>query len=228
MTIQEAMMRCAVLQQAAPASIAALANSASLRWIKKGKHLFWDKEQSSHLFFVAEGCFSLYKQNSVGEKKVIFVYGVGEMLNEVMLHDVAASISCEAFSHAAALCFPMPTFARVMEEDPLLTNAVMHSMAHKIRRLYRQMKNTIGSIRGDKRIAAKLWKLSQDHGVPCGSGTRIPLSLSITYLADMLGAKRETVSRQMKLLTDAGLVLPSPEGFIIPNRDKLREYFKAP
>lgn len=227
-TLKEAIAQCEVLQKASPASRAALAGSAALRRLAKGEHLFWDKEQVACLYFAVEGNFSLYKLNSLGEKKVIFVYGPGEMLNEVMQHDLPASISCEALTDAQALYFPIKAFMQIMNEDFCLAHAVMDSMGIKIRRLYRQLKNTTGSVRGDKRIAAKLWKLSQDHGVPCKEGVRIDLNLTITYLAEMLGAKRETVSRQMKLLTDGGLVLQTPTGFIIPSRDRLQQYFKTP
>lgn len=227
-TIKEAMVACEVLQSASPASLAALAAFASLKRLEKGEHLFWDKELVQSLYFVAEGQFALYKQSSIGEKKVIFVYGPGQMLNEVMLQNLPASVSCEAFSNAQALCFPIKTFEQVMSEDFLLGKAVIESMAHKIRRLYRQLKNTTGAVRGDKRMAAKLWKLSQDHGVPHEQGTRIDLDLTITYLADMLGAKRETVSRQMKQLSDAGLVMQTTAGLVVPSRTALQQYFKAP
>lgn len=227
-TIKESIIASALLQQASPSSLSALVHIAGLRRLTKGEHLFWDKEQVEHLYFVAEGSFTLYKLNSLGEKKVVFVYTCGEMLNEVMLQDLPASINCEALSDAQVLCFPIPDFLRIMSEDFALSKAVMDSMAKKIRRLYRQLKNTTGSVRGDKRIAAKLWKLSLDHGVVQNNGVRIDLDLTITYLADMLGAKRETVSRQMKLLTDEGLVIQTQSGFLIPDRNKLQQYFKTP
>lgn len=227
-TISEAIESCAILKQASPASQAALLGIAGIKQLKKGEHLFFDKQDVTRLFFSLSGNFSLYKLSSTGEKKVIFVYGAGHMLNEVMLQDLPSSINCEAFSDADALYFPKDEFARIMSEDFGLTRAVMDSMATKIRRLYRQLKNTPASVRGDKKLAAKLWKLSLDHGEKCTEGTRISLNLTVTYLADMLGAKRETVSRQLKSLSDMGLILQRDSGFIIPDREKLMNYFQAP
>ncbi|MCP1103468.1 CRP/FNR family cyclic AMP-dependent transcriptional regulator [Aequitasia blattaphilus] len=225
---EKSLLICEVLQKASPASLSALVRIAKQKKIKKGNHLFWDKESVKYLYFVMEGQISLYKQSANGEKKVIFVYGSGNMLNEVMLQDLPASINCEAFSDSLVLYFPIKEFEKVLENDYPLCKAVMDSMATKIRRLYRQMKNTTGSLRGDKRIAAKLWKLSQDHGTPCQEGVQINLELTITYLADMLGSKRETVSRQLRLLSDEGLLIQNGKYFIIPNRNRLMEYFKAP
>lgn len=52
------------------------------------------------------------------------------------------------------------------------------------------------------------------------------MELTITYLADMLGSKRETVSRQLKQLADAGLVRYGDGRFLLPDRDALQKYFK--
>lgn len=225
--LKQAIAGCDILNRASPASLAALTTCAGLRRLKQGEHLFWDKEEVRTLYFCVEGNLSLYKLNNLDEKKVVFVYGPGNMLNEVMLQDLPASINCEALCNCQVLCFPKTAFLQVMSEDFGLSRAVMDSMATKIRRLYRQLKNTTGSVRGDKKMAAKLWKLSQDYGVPCAGGVRINLDLTITYLAEMLGIKRETASRQMKVLSDAGLVLQRHSGgFIIPDRDALMTYFK--
>ena len=83
------------------------------------------------------------------------------------------------------------------------------------------MKNTTNNLRGDKRIAAKLWKLSRDHGVKTKYGTEINFDLTITTLAEFLGSQRETVSRQVKILTSAGLLIIQNSRFIIPDREKL-------
>ena len=163
-----------------------------------------------------------------GEKKVIFILDKGKLINEVVLQGIPASINCEAFEEAQILCFDRQDFLRVMEQDFSLTKSVLASLAMKVRRLYRQMKNTPNSVRGDKRIAAKLWKLSRDYGVPGQGGTTINIDVSITYLAEMLGSRRETVSRQLKILVSQGLIRINDGQITIVDRDKLSEYFKLP
>ncbi|AAK79478.1 CRP-like cAMP-binding protein [Clostridium acetobutylicum] len=228
MELKEAFKEVEVLQNVSLDTLKLLENYGSLKRIKKGEHIFRDKDQVSVIYIVIEGLAALYKINSVGEKKVIFVFGKGKMLNEVIFQEMFASVNCEVLEDALILCFSKNKLIKVMEKDFELTKAVMNSMAIKIRRLYRQLKNTTNSIRGDKKIAAKLWKLSGDYGIKVKEGTKINMELSITYLADMLGSKRETVSRQLKLLTEKNLVILKKNEFIIPNREKIKNYFKAP
>jgi len=83
-------------------------------------------------------------------------------------------------------------------------------------------------LNGEKRVAAKLLKLSWDHGVEDEDGVRIDMNLTVTYLAEMLGSKRETVSRQVKKLNEQGLIMVKKNKFIIPDQEKLSKYFKMP
>ena len=227
-SISEAVALVEIFQQATPDSIKALSACGTVRRFSKGEHIFLDKEPVELLYIVISGLVTLYTVDPQGEKKVIFLLDKGKLINEVVLQRIPASINCEVFEEAQILCFDRSDFLHVMEQDFALTKSVLDSLAMKVRRLYRQMKNTPNSVRGDKRIAAKLWKLSRDYGVPCASGTKINMDLSITYLADMLGSRRETVSRQLKLLAGQGLIRINDGQITIPDRDKLANYFKRP
>lgn len=224
----EAFKIAEVLENINENSFEALKACGKIKKIEKGEQLFRDKEYVPYIYIVISGLAALYKINSMGEKKVIFMFGKGKMLNEVIFQNMTSSINCEILEEAIILYFPKDRLMDIMKEDFELTKAIMDSMAIKVRRLYRQLKNTSNSIRGDKKIAAKLWKLSGDYGVPCKEGVRIDMELSITYLADMLGSKRETVSRHLKLLTEKNLVIVKRNEFIIPEREELRKYFKQP
>ncbi len=225
MNVREAIKNIPLFRAARSSTLEELISYAMLKHYKKGEHLFFDQDDVRQVYFLADGTVSLYKLNQSHMKKVIFIYGAGAMLNEVILDDKPTSVNCEFLSDARVVSFDARKFLSFCEQDFGLTKAVMDSMALKIRRLYHQMKNTVNTLRGDKRIAAKLWKLSLDHGVPCKYGIKIGFELTITFLADLLGSKRETVSRQLKMLTDQNLVIVNKKRFIIPDRDKLLEYF---
>lgn len=227
-TIEEAFAVVEVFQNVKSTTLKNLSTCGVLTKVKKGEHLFKDKQEVSSIYIVIEGMAALYKINSEGDKKVIFVLGKGKMLNEVILQELPASVNCEIIQDALILSFSKDKLLYLMEQDFKLTKAIIDSMSLKIRRLYRQLKNTNNSIRGDKKIAAKLWKLSADYGIQCKEGTYIDMDLSITYLADIMGSKRETVSRQLKILSEQGLVIIKKHRFIIPNRDELNNYFKKP
>ena len=49
----------------------------------------------------------------------------------------------------------------------------------------------------------------------------------MTYIADMFGATRETISRSMKILQENGFIKMRNKQIIVLNRKKLAEYFKS-
>jgi len=197
---------------------------ANKRILKKGEILFLEKDKIEHFYAVISGKVSMYRLNSEGQKRVFFLLGKGNLLNEVVFDDLPVSVVCEAFEKAEILELGKVEFLSIMEQDFKLTMQILNSIGRKQRRLYRQLKNTL-PIGMEKKLAAKLWKLAKDYGVDVekpqtelieksqtetdkvptkASGEEqwkhIDMNISCTYLSYMLGTSRESISRSMKIL----------------------------
>ena len=204
----------------------ALADFGESKCYIKGSHIFRDKEKVNKIYIVYSGKVALYKLNESAQKKIVFILSENSIVNAVVLDDLPASINCEVFEKAEILAFDKVKFEEVMKSDFELTKIVISSLTIKVRRLYRQLKNST-PIKVEKRVAAKLWKLSKDYGVKVENGTLIDLNVSITYLADMFGAPRETISRALKLLQEKDLIICEKKKIIIKDRDNLSKFFKG-
>ena len=214
-----------LFSQVSKNTISKLNEICFVKELKKGEHLFRDKEVIKSIYVIKSGKLALYKQSESAQKKVIFILGKDTIVNEVIIDDLPSSINCEAFEKAEVLCFDRVMFLDVMKEDFELSKIIINSLAMKVRRLYRQGKNSI-PIKVEKRVAAKLWKLSKDYGIEIEEGTLIDLNITITYLADMFGAPRETISRALKILSNEGLIINKNKKIIVPDRDRLVKFFK--
>jgi CRP-like cAMP-binding protein len=215
MTIRDALMIITVTAQASSNSRALIEQNAVIKNFKKGEYVFRDKDDNPMLFGVIEGTVAVYKLSTAGEKRGIFIFGPGNLLNEDSMYASRVSVNAEALRNSGILCVKAVAFENACAKDPELSKAVIKSISMKVRRLYHLMKNTSNNLRGDRRIAAKLWKLSRDHGVQTVQGVEIDFDLTITTLAEFLGSQRETVSRQVKILAGAGLIIVKNSRFII-------------
>lgn len=193
---------------------------------KKGKHVFRDKEVVNRIYIVYSGKVSLYKMNESAQKKIIFILGPSKMINDYAIDDLPSSVNCEVFETAQILSIDKNKFLEIMKIDFELTKIFIKSQAIKVRRLYRQMKNST-PIKVEKRVAAKLWKLAKDYGEEVEEGTLIKLNISVTYLADMFGAPRETISRALKILSKEDLIVTDNKKIIIRDKDELSKFFKG-
>ena len=193
---------------------------------RKGQHIFRDKEEVNTVYIVLKGKISLYKLSENSNKKVIFILGRDKIINEVILDDLPSSINCEVFEEGELLTINRLDFLELMKEDFELTISVVNSLSIKVRRLYRQLKNTT-PLKIEKKVAAKLWKLAKDYGVTTEDGILIDLNITITYLADLFGSQRETISRALGQLEDLKLIKFINKKIVIIDKDKLSYFFKG-
>lgn len=203
-----------------------LSEYCELKDYKKGKHVFRDKEVVSRIYIVYSGKVSLYKMNESAQKKIVFILGPSKIINDYAIDDLPSSVNCEVFETAEILSIDKNKFLEIMKCDFDLTKIFIKSQAIKVRRLYRQMKNST-PIKVEKRVAAKLWKLAKDYGEDVEEGTLINLNISVTYLADMFGAPRETISRALKFLSKEDLIINDNKKIIIKDKDRLSKFFKG-
>lgn len=188
--------------------------------------LFNERDIVDKVYFLKSGKISIFKMNENGERKIIFILRSGEIINEISFDNTkSTTIGCEAFDKAIILECMVKDFIKVMEEDFTLTKNILISIQNRNRRLYRQLKNSI-SIRIDKKLAAKLYRIGKEFGVCKGEWTLLNVNLTITYIADMLGCKRESLSRAMKILQDEKLVKIEGKKVYI-KKDELSSYFKS-
>ncbi|WP_180272752.1 Crp/Fnr family transcriptional regulator [Konateibacter massiliensis] len=227
MTIKEACTIPKILQYANASTKERLVTCASLKTFQKGEFIFQDKENVSQLYFVIKGYVSIFKVNKKQDKKAIFVYGEGEMLNEVIIQEPVASVSCEALGEVIILVIPRGVFLELLEQDFGLTKAILGSLAVKVRRLYHQLGNTSNMMNLERQVAAKLWRLAKDFGVSEKDEVQINFDLSITFLADMIGSKRESVSRAVKCLSEKGIIRAERNRFYICDMEQLIAVVKS-
>ncbi len=220
MKIENAITNIPILQDASDEIKNKIYDNGKLIVYKKGEKIFREREEVNELFFIVSGYIVLYRHNYGGDRKNVFVYGAGTFSNEVIIQDNIASISAEAMCETVMLSIPRKLFLSFLN-DTDFAKAVIESEASKIRKLYRQMANTPNGFKLEKQIASKLWKLGKDFGIETEKGVKIAFPLSVTFLADMVGGKRESVSRILNKWKEREILETSKTNFFIKDMDEL-------
>lgn len=198
-----------------------------VRALAKGELIIQARQPQQDVYIQMSGKSMAYNLTHTGNRKILFIFGPGALLNEHVLNFSDASTYCEAIEPGTAFTVPTSEFLRLMREDFALTCGVLAAQEQKIWRLGHQLKNTVGSIYLERKLAAKLWKLSRDFGIPGPEGIEIDVTLSVTMLADMLGAPRETTSRLCKKLVDHGLIQMAGKRIYIADPEKMSHFYKT-
>lgn len=193
----------------------------------RGEMIYRAKERPEYVCFQLVGKSILYNMTHNGNRKIIFIAGRGELLNDHVLDRHVTSLFCETIEKSEVLKIPSDTFQKAMEQDFSLTRRVIEAQERKIWRLGHQLKNTMGSIYLERKLAAKLWKLSRDFGIRTEQGVEIDIRMSVTFLADLLGAPRETTSRVCGTLAARRLIAMERKRIVILDPDRLSRFYRT-
>lgn len=186
----------------------------------KGHLCLRGQEENSDIFFILDGKVQIYTLTKCGKKKILFVLGRDNIANDSILYP-SKVIFCETMEQCRFYLIRRELLLSLMEKDFPLTKALLEYQERKVFRLEHQLQNTVGSIYLERRLASKLWKLARDYGRPTDKGTLIDMDLSVTFLADLLGAPRETTSRVCKKLADQGLIFMEKKRIYIPDMERM-------
>ena len=210
-----------------PKTIENLAKAGTIQDVPKGTLLMRARESVNMVYFQITGKSVIYTLTNDGKRKILFILGSGALLNEHIFNNHTSSTFCETMEKSKILAFQVQDFGKLMAEDFELTKHIMEAQERKIWRLSHQLKNTTSSIYLERKLAAKLWKLTRDFGVETENGIEIDVNMTITFLADMLGVPRETTSRVCSTLTEAGLITMNRRRIIIPDPAKMSHFYKT-
>lgn len=217
----------ALFKEVAPDTLQKLRKYGKIQEFPKGSLIIRSKEPLEYIYIQLDGKSIVYNLTHTGKRKILFIFGRGALLNEHVLNEHHSATYCETIEKSRIFVIPAGSFVRCMQQDFALTRAVLAAQERKVWRLGHQLKNTMGSIYMERRLAAKLWKLARDFGVNVPEGIEININLSVTLLADMLGAPRETASRLCRTLVDYRLIQMKGKRIIIINPQRISAFYRT-
>lgn len=191
----------------------------------KGHFCLRAREENFNVFFILDGKVSIYNLTKCGKKKILFILSRDNIANESLASD-SNTIFCETMESCHFFVIRRSSLLSLMEKDFQLTKNLLQYQERKIWRLEHQLKNTVGSIYLERKLASKLWKLARDFGIKTDKGILIDVDLSITFLADLLGTPRENASRVCKKLVDYGLITMEKKKIYICDAEKIAFFYK--
>jgi CRP-like cAMP-binding protein len=125
-----------------------------------------------------------------------------------------------ALRKSYAVTIPMQVVRRCLNENPMLTTAIVFSLGQKMLRLYRQLDDLAGGS-VESRLARLLLRLTERIGEPFPGGTLVPVKLRRGELAIMAATSLESVSRTLRRWDKDGVLVLQPVGFVVKDRRKL-------
>jgi CRP-like cAMP-binding protein len=187
----------------------------------------WEGETGGSLFLIVSGYFKALTTGVGGKELVFSVMGPGEVFGELSVLDGQPRSATIVALQSGELA--------VLERDALL--ALLHSssavaiellleVCQRLRHLSRRCEN-LSSLAVPARLAEVLVALADRHGHSRGACIQIPVRLSQQELANMVGASRETINKQLKSWSEVGIIRRESGCIVISNLTALRQAVEA-
>jgi CRP-like cAMP-binding protein len=196
-----------LLGRLTPAEMDEVLQHAHTQRLAPNQLLFAKGDPGDGLFAVLSGQIKISTLSESGKEVVLNILGPGEIFGEIALLDgKARTANAHAIGASELLVLPRLDFLRFLERHPQVNRRLLEVLCARLRWVSESYEDVVFK-RLANRLAKKLAVLAEHFGEAGeGGGVTIALPLPQQELANMVGATRESVNKQMRLWEDAGLI----------------------
>lgn len=192
----------------------------------RGDVVYRRGEAGSSLMVVVAGSLKVSNVTAEGRDVVLGFVRAGGLIGEVAALDGRErTATVVALEPTEALIIHRRDLMAVLEARPQAALAVMTGLCARLRETNRLLESL--SLDAMARVADCLLRLAGQHGVPSKEGLAIDLKLTQRDLGGHLGLTRETVSRTLSELRQAGAIELAGAAIVILDREALERLVAA-
>ncbi len=202
--------------------------------LARGQSAYSPGDRADRVFFVRSGRVKIVRTNRVGrgDRSSASAPRATRSASSPSVDEGVRATSAIAIEAVEADAISAAAFGAALERDVALARAFARGVARRLAAAEHELAELMGkSVPG--RLVDALGRLAAEHGVPePGGAVRIGMNLTHKDLADLIGTSRETLTKELNVLADVGLLrvahktitLVQPQAFPFARRpvDELR------
>jgi cyclic nucleotide binding domain protein len=194
--------------------------------IRKDEYLFYQEENSKYLFILLDGIVQIERVDANGKRMIMNRFDeIGTMFAEVYIYfsDKIYDYSCVAIKNARVFAIPKEFFLNIddltQKYNYKLTQNMLKILSRKAFFLNQKVL-ILSSFTLRQKIASYLLQRVRESGLKNES---LNLIFKREELADFIGTTRPSLSREMLLMQDDGIIELDKNTFKVIDLEKLQE-----
>ena len=184
--------------------------------IARGDLVYTPDDAADSIYVVDSGRVKIVRTNASGSESIVGIRNPGDVFGELtwMAAHRRRTTSAIALDPGEVCRLDAAIFERRLRADSALAAAFARGIAQRLTAIERELTELAGkSVPG--RLVDVLGRLASEHGVREDDTVRIALSLTHKDLADLIGTSRETLTKELSVLADVGLVRVSHRTIVL-------------
>jgi CRP/FNR family transcriptional regulator, cyclic AMP receptor protein len=176
------------------------------------------------VYIVLSGTVKIKVDQADGTEVIIAILGPGEIVGELSVIDSSGrSADVLTLEDSVLLWLDRASFENLITTVPTLAHNLLRVLSRRVRLSTEQIQ-ALCTLDVLGKVARQLLVFADQYGEESESGVRIPMRLTQSDLAGMVGASRERVNQVLAGLKARHLIsLDASQHITLHGRDKLRE-----
>jgi len=197
MTAVDRLQKCFLCRELDQAELQALADIVSIRRVEKGETLFWEGDPAAGFYILLTGSVRIYKTSPEGKEYTIHQIRPGQMFAEAAIFSGQRyPANCTALADSEVAFFPKDRFLALIKNSPDISLKMIAGLSAFVREFNQKVEDL--SLR---EVSARLARHLLAEAKRAQKDT-ITLETTKAELANTLGTISETLSRNLKKLSD--------------------------
>lgn len=202
-----------------------LAESLTWRRVLAGDIIVPHLDTGTQVFFAIEGAYSARLETALGKHVAIRQLTAGSHFGEIAaISPTPRSVAIEAESDGFIAECPQDAFLDLMARDGVFATAVAAHLARTVVALTDRVFE-LAALEMRFRLYAELLRLAT-AGAQSDRGTLIKEAPTHEALAAVIGAQREAVTRELRVLANDGLIQQNKRELLILDVERLRDLLR--
>jgi CRP-like cAMP-binding protein len=190
--------------------------------VRKGEVLFRKGSEGTTLYMVLEGAIKIVLPSRLGDEMIITIFSEGDFFGEMsLLDEMPRSADAVAVTDSRLLLLNRREFLAFLKSSEAAIQRILSDLSQRIRSTDNLLEDT-SFLNIPARFAKKLLELADSFGRREADHIEISLRLTQKDLADMVGATRESINKELRSLREKGIVSISDRAIRIHDTERLR------
>ncbi|MFP4477168.1 MAG: Crp/Fnr family transcriptional regulator [Desulfatibacillaceae bacterium] len=190
--------------------------------VKQGEVLFRKGSEGTTLYVIAQGAVKIVLPSRLGDEMIVTIFSEGDFFGEMALLDgQPRSADAVAVEPSRLYLLNRSDFMRFLKQSETAIESVLSCLSERLRKTDDLLEDT-SFLNIPARFAKKLLELGETFGRKDGETLEISLRLTQKDLADMVGATRESINKELRVLRDKEIVSLSGHNIRIVDVNRLK------
>lgn len=188
----------------------------------RGQNLFFEGGACTGVYCIRSGLAKVSKSAPRDRQHVLYLAGPGSVVGlEAVFSGREYSTSASMLEEGTACHIAREPLLHIIEDNPHLMRSVLRLFAQQLLESEGE-RSELSSADVRQRVAMRLLRLAQKHGVTDTEGVLLSLNLTREDLASMVGSTPETAIRQLSELRSKGIIVTNGRSIRIQDVERLQ------